>query len=65
MRGSSAKGLGRDEVTIQALPSFPGKTLIIVEGYGSPVVNTSIFFDFLPAWLSRIRSRRISPGISL
>lgn len=35
IRGSSAKHLRGDEVTVEALPSFPGKTLIIVEVYST------------------------------
>jgi hypothetical protein len=49
MRGSSDKELVGDEVTVGALPFCPGKILITVGGYGSQVVDTSPFFDFLPA----------------
>jgi hypothetical protein len=50
------KGLGRDKVITGVLPFCTVKKLTIVGGHGTPVVAISIFFDFLPTYLSKIRS---------
>jgi hypothetical protein len=62
---SSDKGRGRDEMITGVLPFCAGRILKIVRGYDTPIVDISIIFDFFPVWLSRTRSRRILPGISL
>lgn len=58
------EGLPEDEATREAGGACAGRTLMLTGEYGTPVADELDFLDFLPAWLSRAKSRRISRGTS-